>query len=170
MTQIVLATTDEQLDSVRGLLRAFVTWHRRRHAEVLPLIDGDSDAEAFEAELAGLPGPYAPPQGALLLALAEGEVAGCVAMRRIDATACEMKRLFVEPRFHGLGVGRALAEAVVHAGAQAGYRVMRLDTSVRQTEALSLYEHLGFRRIEPYYEIAPELRGWLVFLERDLRG
>ena len=132
------------------------------------LIDDYFDADAFERELRSLPGKYTPPEGALLLACVDGEAAGCVALRRIDAQACEMKRMFLYPRFHGQGIGRALGELIIHIGKAAGYSVMRLDTSVRQTEAQALYEGLGFQRIEPYYELPGGLRDWLVFMELSL--
>jgi GNAT superfamily N-acetyltransferase len=156
--------TAADLDAVRDLMRAFVAWHRERHTEDLHLIDGYFDAGEFEAELAGLPGYYRP----LLLARCDGEPAGCVALRALDDDVCEMKRMFVDPRFRGRGVGRALTERVLTDARSQGYRRMRLDTSFRQTEALGLYERFGFTPIEPYYELAPEMRDWLVFRELDL--
>lgn len=168
MVEVFVPSSPEQLDQVRDLMRAFVAWHRERHVRDLRLIDGYFDADAFERELRTLPGKYAPPEGALLLACVDGEPAGCVALRRIDAQACEMKRMFLYPRFHGQGIGRALGELIIRIGKAAGYSVMRLDTSVRQTEAQALYERLGFRRIEPYYELSGALRDWLVFMELSL--
>jgi putative acetyltransferase len=79
-----------------------------------------------------------------------------------------MKRMFVHPRFHGKGLGRALGNAIVQAAKSAGYSVMRLDTSVRQMEAQRLYVSLGFRRIDPYYELPSAVRDWLVFMELTL--
>jgi putative acetyltransferase len=158
----------EQLDQVRMLMRAFVAWHRERHVQDIHLIDAYFDGRAFEEELASLPGDYVPPDGALLLAHREGAPAGCVALRRIDATVCEMKRMFVYPRFHGTGVGRALGEAIIREAKSRGYSVMRLDTSVRQMEAQRLYATLGFKRIDPYYELPAALRDWLVFMELAL--
>lgn len=149
-------------------MRAFVAWHRERHTEDLQLIDAYFDAGAFENELASLPGEYSRPGGALLLAHCDGAPAGCVASRGLDAAACEMKRMFVYPRFHGKGIGRALGEAIVREAKSAGYEVMRLDTSVRQVEAQRLYAKLGFRRIDPYYELPPAVRAWLVFMELAL--
>jgi GNAT superfamily N-acetyltransferase len=149
-------------------MRAFVAWHRERHVRDAQLIDAYFDARAFEEELATLPGDYAPPDGALLLAYCEGAVAGCVALRRVDSAACEMKRMFVYPQFHGKGVGRALGEAIVREAKRSGYAVMRLDTSVRQMEAQHLYASLGFRRIDPYYELPPAVSDWLVFMELAL--
>jgi GNAT superfamily N-acetyltransferase len=166
--QISTPQSAEQLDQTRALMRAFVAWHRERHVEDAHLIDAYFDAKAFEEELATLPGVYAPPDGALLLADSDGVAAGCVALRRIDSTACKMKRMFVHPRFHGKGLGRALGNAIVQAAKSAGYSVMRLDTSVRQMEAQRLYLSLGFRRIDPYYELPSAVRDWLVFMELTL--
>ena len=108
------------MDEVRALMRAFVGWHRERHVEDRRLIDQYFDANAFGEELASLPGDYASPHGRLLHARYDGEIAGCVALRRIDDDACEMKRMFLYPRFHGKGIGQALGGAVVRAGAEAG--------------------------------------------------
>ena len=168
MRQITVPTSAEDLDHVRALMRAFIAWHRARHQQDLALIEAYFDAAAFEAELAGLPGAYAPPRGQLLLATVDGAPAGCVALREIDQARCEMKRMFVYPEYHGQGLGLALAEAVLGAARTAGYRTMLLDTSVRQAEAQALYRRLGFRDAAPYYELPEALRRWLVFMERPL--
>jgi len=105
----------------------------------------------FETELATLPGRYAPPGGTILLASLNGQDAGCVALRPLDAPGvCEMKRLYVRPRHQGTGLGRALAEAVVGAARGKGYAAMRLDTLPSMGRAIALYESLGFRDIAPY--------------------
>jgi len=166
--QLITPRSTEHLDQVRGLMRAFLAWHRERHTQDAHLIDAYFDAAAFEDELASLPGEYGPPGGALLLALEDGGPAGCVAFRRLDATACEMKRMFVPPLLHGRGIGRALGREIIAQARGAGYAVMRLDTSIRQLEAQRLYAALGFRRIEPYYPLEPAVRDWLVFMERSL--
>lgn len=111
--------------------------------------------QGFEAELAGLPGDYAPPRGALFLALADGTVAGCVALRPLDSSdypdAAEMKRLYVRKAYRGLGLGRQLAEAALDAARQAGYATVLLDTLDDMESARALYEDLGFVAIDPYY-------------------
>ncbi len=158
----------QELDEVRALMRAFVAWHREEHVEERHLVDAYFDQAGFEAELAGLPGKYAPPDGDLLLARVDGEAAGCVALRALGGGACEMKRMFVYPRYQGYGVGRALGDAVLREARLAGHTVMRLDTSRRQEAAIALYRKLGFSEAEPYYELPQELNDWLVFMELGL--
>jgi GNAT superfamily N-acetyltransferase len=149
-------------------MRAFVAWHRERHVEDIALIDRYFDEAEFEAELAGLPGTYAPPEGRFFIAYQGGQPAGCVALRRLGDGACEMKRMFVPSKYRGQGVGRALADRILTEAKAAGYERMRLDTSVRQEEAMRLYEKSGFKRIPPYYDLPDDLRSWLVFFEQDL--
>ena len=103
-----------------------------------------------------------------MLAKADGEAAGCVALRALAPGICEMKRMYVDERFRGQGVGAALSKRVLAEARALGYRAMQLDTSIRQAEALGLYRRMGFTEIEPYYDVAEELRGWLVFMELEL--
>ena len=109
----------------------------------------------FDAELDALPGEYSPPHGQLLLALVDGELAACGAMRGLRdvdyANACEMKRLFVRPAFRRFGLGRLLAQALLDEARGAGYSVMLLDTLDEMEAARGLYTTLGFEEIPPYY-------------------
>jgi len=104
----------------------------------------------FEAELAGLPGSYTPPTGRLLLAFADSQAAGCGALREFAPGICEMKRLYVRPAFRGRGIGKALAARVIEEARACCYDRMRLDTLSRMIAAVTLYESLGFQRIEAY--------------------
>ena len=169
MIRIVEPAQPAELDDVRSLMRAFVSWHRARHVEDIELIERYFDQRAFDEELAGLPGKYARPHGRLLLASMDDKPAGCVALRDLGDGLCEMKRMFVPEAFRGRGVGRALAERIIAEGKEAGYRAMRLDTSRRQSEATHLYERAGFRRIPPYYDLADDVKDWLVFFELTLQ-
>jgi ribosomal protein S18 acetylase RimI-like enzyme len=121
--------------------------------------------QGFDEELAGLPGAYAPPGGRLLLASRGKESAGCVAFRPLEPGICEMKRLYVRPAFRTGGVGRLLAERVIHEAATAGYHRMRLDSLPTMEAALQLYRRLGFREIAPYTTNPVE---GAVFLELQL--
>ena len=109
----------------------------------------------FDAELEALPGEYAAPRGALLLATVDGEVAGCGALRPLDdvdyPNACEMKRLYVRPAFRRFGIGRLLTQALMDSGLQAGYSNLLLDTLDDMEAARGLYASLGFEEIPPYY-------------------
>ena len=154
--------------AVAELMRAFIRWHYERHASDRALIDSYFDDAAYEAELRGLPGYYAPPAGALLVAEIDRKIVGCVALKRLDDERCEMKRLFVDPAAHGSGAGQALARAIIERGKSLGYAKMMLDTGPKQVEAQTLYRKLGFRDASPYYEMSAQLRDWLVFMELDL--
>lgn len=105
----------------------------------------------FEAELAGLPGRYAPPAGCMLTARVGGELAGCVAMRPVGGDACEMKRLYVRAAHRHVGLGRRLAEEIIERARAAGYARMRLDTLASMSAAQKLYRELGFRECPAYY-------------------
>jgi putative acetyltransferase len=168
LINITEASTPLQLDAVRKLMRSFIAWHRGRHVQDLQLIDEYFDAAAFDEELRTLPGEYSRPRGSLLFATVQQQPAGCVALRAIDADYCEMKRMFVYAHFRGRGAGLALATRIIDNAREAGYRAMRLDTSIRQAEAKDLYSRLGFRIIEPYYELPQKMRDWLVFMELEL--
>ena len=105
----------------------------------------------FDQELAGLPGDYAPPEGRLLLAEYEGQLAGCVALHKLEPGICEMKRLYLRPQFRGKGLGRKLAEHLIGEARQMGYRRMRLDTvEPVMKDAVGMYRRLGFKEIAPY--------------------
>lgn len=128
--------------------------------------------QGFEAELAGLPGGYGPPDGGLWFARVEGETAGVVGLRPFGPEGrsqgiCEMKRLWVRQGFRGLGLGRRLAERALATAREKGYRVMRLDTLHRMSEARALYATLGFRDVTAQVsDPHPEL----IYMECDLDG
>jgi ribosomal protein S18 acetylase RimI-like enzyme len=136
----------------------------REYADTLGV---DLCFQGFEAELAGLPGAYAAPTGALLIAVSDAdEVVGCVGVRKLaDSRTCEMKRLYARPVTRGSGVGRALAVAAIEAARGLGYARMRLDTLPEMTAAQGLYRSLGFEIVPPYYETP---LGGTIFMQKSL--
>lgn len=105
----------------------------------------------FDQELAGLPGDYAPPEGRLLVAEFEMQLAGCVALHKIEPGICEMKRLYLRQKFRGKGFGRVIADRIISEARQIGYQRMRLDTvEPVMKDAVAMYRKLGFKDIAPY--------------------
>jgi putative acetyltransferase len=149
------------LDEVRivaaedGDLGDFLAQLRPLFRDYAASLQVDLCFQGFDAELAGLPGAYSAPSGALLLALLDGQPAGCVALRALPdvdyPNACEMKRLFVRRAFRGFGRGRLLAQATLDRATEAGYSTLLLDTLDDMEAARGLYAALGFVEVPPYY-------------------
>lgn len=154
--RITPAITATDLAAITDLFRAYAA-----------SLDVDLAYQDFKAELAGLPGKYAPPSGALLLARGVGgHNLGCVALRAMETPGCcEMKRLYVAPEGRGLGLGRRLVEALIQEAKRLGYREMQLDTLPSMADAQALYRKLGFEVAVPYYDTPIE---GTVFLRRQL--
>lgn len=139
MGQLHPAVAERDLQQVRELFREYQRW-----------VDEPCCFATFEQELAGLPGEYGPPGGRLLLALADGTPAGCVALRPFDSGRSEMKRLYVRASFQGQGLGRRLAQAAIEAARADGCHALLLDTLPKMASAIALYGALGFARRGAY--------------------
>jgi putative acetyltransferase len=156
--RVVDAVGEDGLGHSRRLFRAYAAEHAATIAESLCI-------QGFEAEVAGLPGRYAPPSGCLLLAMEGDEPAGCVAMRDLSGGTCEMKRQYVAPEHRGRGVGRLLVGEVIRRGVRASYERMVLDTLPEMVGAVALYRVFGFVEASPYWDCPVERT---VFLEKRL--
>jgi GNAT superfamily N-acetyltransferase len=139
--EIVAVESAEQLAQVRALFEEY--W---RSFGFTPCF------QDFGVEVAGLPGAYAPPDGRLALAMVDGEPAGCGALKRLDGSRCEAKRLFVRPQFRGLGIGRAMLHWAIGEARVLGYSELVGDTMPVMQQALAMYERMGFERTGPYSE------------------
>jgi carbonic anhydrase len=161
---IAQAVTPSEIQSVRELLREYTDW-------AFATTTGSKGAPTFEGleeELATLPGEFAPPDGRLLLATLDGQTAGCVALRRHDATRGEVKRLYVRPGFRGHNVGGRLVAELIAAARAIGYRGLVLDSHRTMTRAHELYRGAGFRTVEAPADFPVELKSIAVFMEMDL--
>jgi len=139
--QIRSAAGPADIGQARALFLEYAAW-----------LEVDLCFQGFEEELAALPGAYVPPQGRLLLARADGEAAGCIALRPLAAGIGEVKRLYVRPAFRGRGIAGMLAGEIVAAARAIGYARLRLDTLAFMHAAAALYRKLGFVEIAPYYD------------------
>jgi ribosomal protein S18 acetylase RimI-like enzyme len=144
LIRLTAPASPDELDSVRELFREYANG-----------LGVDLCFQQFDQELTNLPGDYAAPRGALMLATVDGEAAGCCALRPLDTAdypnAAEMKRLYVRKAFRGFGLGRQLAECALDAARLGGYACVLLDTLDEMEAARALYVDLGFEEIPPYY-------------------
>ena len=140
MKQIFQATTDEHIESARTLFEEYAA-----------SLGFSLCFQNFDKELQNLPGDYAPPNGRLLLATEDDQLAGCIGLRKLSDGVCEMKRLFVRPEHRATGLGRALVDSIIGEARNLGYTQMRLDTIPgKMDKAISLYQSIGFVEIGPY--------------------
>lgn len=142
--RFITPSTSAELDATRSVFKEYAAQ-----------LGVDLCFQNFDDELQALPGDYAGPGGALILALTDGTVAGCCALRALPTAdhvnAAEMKRLYVRPAYRRLGLGRQLVETVLDAARVAGYHSVLLDTLDDMESARALYAELGFVDIPPYY-------------------
>lgn len=161
-----MVESGENLEQVRILWREYgeflkSCFHERSH---LPAFE--EYFRNYEQEIANfLPGSYGTDKGCLLLAVKDGKPAGCVGLRDVGGGICELKRLFVRPKYRGLGIGKALANAVIEHGRNLGYTSIRLDSNRRMAGAEKLYRSLGFKEISPYEHF--DVDG-MIFMEMKL--
>jgi len=158
--KLVQVESDEQVQQARGLFEEYAAW-----------VGFNLCFQNFDKELSELPGDYAPPNGRLLLAVENDQVAGCVALRKIGEGIGEMKRLYVRPEFRGKGLGRTLTETIIEAARDLGYRRLRLDTLPgKMDQAIAMYRSLGFKDIERYYNNPYETAAFMELLLDQERG
>ena len=165
---IDLASNDADYAAFGVLVREYVDWCRARFAHEAWMIDWRSATRRSIRSSRAWQTRYGPPSGKTFLARRDGEVVGCGAYRRRSDEFCEMKRLFVPDRFRGFGIGRKLSAALIASAREERFKVMRLDTAAHMSEAVALYEAIGFKRCAPYNEYPERLMPHMVFMELAL--
>ena len=161
MLAISQVSTPSEIKSVQELLREYTGW-------AFTLTAGSDQAPTFhglEQELATLPGIYAPPTGCLLLAMQDGQSAGCIALKGHDATTGELKRLYVRPAFRGRNIGRQLVAALIAEARKFGYQRLILDSHISMTKAHEIYMAAGFRKVNTPSDFPEALKPIAVFME-----
>jgi GNAT superfamily N-acetyltransferase len=167
MLTVVQVETDEHIRLARELFLEYFDF-LRTDVDKVDDLDQIPPLTGYKEELAELPGRYAAPDGRLLLALYDGEAAGCVAFYRFGSGICEVKRLWTRRKFRGKQMGRTLVETLVSEARKSGYSTMLLSTVDILTEAIALYRSVGFEPTEPFFEMSPELLEHELFMKLEL--
>jgi ribosomal protein S18 acetylase RimI-like enzyme len=167
MLKILPAESEMQYQQVRELLVEHIAWDTSKVSQLG--LDGQEALDFYYASgEEALPGVYAPPEGRMLLATHSAMAAGCGAFHRMTQEACEMKRMYVRPEFRRMQIGRQLTEALIVAAKEAGYVIMRLETTTFMDKAIAMYSSFGFKTCPPYYAIPESFRAITVFMQLNL--
>jgi putative acetyltransferase len=164
MLSISQANSEAEIEAIRELMREYATW-------AFTIIPGSNEApawEGFDAELATLPGVYAPPAGRLLLAMQDGQPAGCVCLKGHDDTTSELKRLYVRPTFRGQNIGQQLVKMLVEEAHRSRYQRIVLDSHISMKKAHAIYQEVWFKLVSAPDNFPDELKSIVVFMECDL--
>jgi putative acetyltransferase len=165
MLTISQVNSVDQIAAVQELLRDYISWW----AEVEP--EDFAQAPTFldwEKEMTTLPGIYIPPAGRLLLAMQDGQPAGCIFLKAHDPTTAELKRLYVRPAFRGQNIGWQLINMLVDEARQSGYQRIVLDTHISMKKAMAMYQAVGFRVVSTPDDVPETLKPFVVYMEFNL--
>jgi GNAT superfamily N-acetyltransferase len=164
MLTISQVNSEAEIVAVRELIREYTTWVFTLAADA----DKSPTFEGLDDELATLPGVYTPPAGRLLLAMQDGQPAGCVCLKGHDAITSELKRLYVRPTFRGQNIGQQLVKILVEEARQSGYQRIVLDSHISMKKAHAIYQEVGFRLVSAPDDFPENLKPIVVFMECDL--
>ena len=165
---LALAETTDDFAAFGNICRAYVEWCRERYLDMPWFVEEVFGYQGLEEELEELAQKYGQPAGRTMLVRGEDGIVAGAAYRRLTDTVCELKRLYVTDGARESGLGRKLSDALMSAATADGYSTMQLDTGNRLTEAISMYESMGFKHIKPYQKYPARLMPYLVFMEKPL--
>lgn len=166
--EIIHASSSEHFAQAVEILSCFPEHQRRYYTEHLHIVNRYFDHDAYTHELANLERIYTQPGGLVLLALENDAPVGAVCLKKLNEKDCEMKRLFVPRAHRRKGIGRSLTDELLTWSKRKGFQKMLLDTGTFMVESQALYRKLGFRYIDAYYAVNPELKNGLVYMEKEL--
>lgn len=170
MIEIIPTQSGTPLNQFIALAQEYVTWMIAEIRQQYPELDINEFASEHDYDNMHkkFPGEHTPPDGCLFVAYSDSKPCGCIALARLTSTICEMRTLFVQPKFRSLGIGKHLAQTSIHESQKLGCSHMRLDTLKFMTKAQTLYRSFGFYDIEPYRDMSPALKQYICFLECKL--
>jgi ribosomal protein S18 acetylase RimI-like enzyme len=170
MLKIVHADTPQLVEHIVAVAQDYVTWMLAEIRQQFPALDVELFATAHDYDdvRKKIPGTNIPPHGCMLLALADEQVCGCIALGKLTDTIGEMRTLYVRPQYRGLGTGKRLVKALIEESRRIGYTHLRLDTLRFMEGAYRLYQSFGFYEIEPYGAVPDMLKPYIRFLEADI--
>ncbi len=167
MVEIKPVSTETQFQQLGQLMTEYIAWDAQETAnlgldvkEFLDFYYGNDSESGLD--------DFSPPQGCLLIATLEDHPVGCIGFRRLEDKVCELKRLYIRPEYRGKHIGRHLGETLIEQARRSGYKIIRLETATFMLGAHKLYQRLGFKVCEPYYEIPESLRKFAFFMELSL--
>jgi GNAT superfamily N-acetyltransferase len=162
------AASKEDFTEFGLLVRQYTQWCADRYKDYPGFVDAAFNYQSLDTELSDLSRAYGPPIGRTILAVCEGETAGCGAYHRLSDGSCEIKRMFVPTRFHRKGVGKKICQKLISSAQADGYSLIRLDSGNLFSEAHELYHSLGFVECAPYVDYPKELQPFIIFMELRL--
>jgi GNAT superfamily N-acetyltransferase len=168
MLQVVQARTETELQQVKILFYELVEFYSTGIDAGLANLNDSPAMTGYADELETLPGIYSLPDGRLLLAYYDANIAGCVALKKFADGVCELKRLWVRPSFRGKGIGKVLVESLINEARGAGYNAMILETEFTLKSARAIYEELGFEKTKPYFDGPEDILRRSVFMRLEL--
>jgi len=165
--QVRLADVTD-VTAVKALCRAYRQLLIERMPDVPEIVETYYAAETYEALLTRLPALHARPDGAIFVGEVDAAVRACGMTHRIDTRTCEIKRVYVAPDARGQGLAKGIFDAAMQLAKADGYRRMVLDTMTGLTEAIALYDALGFQPGPPFYTPDPRFADHILFFEAEL--
>jgi GNAT superfamily N-acetyltransferase len=169
MSEIISpASSEADYRAYAGIIEEYVAWIKARFLDDTWFVNEVFGHQSLSSEILELSKKYGPPSGKTLMVRCDGQIAGAGAYHRINETCCEMKRVFIRDQYQGRGFGRMLCTALIGSARHEGYHLMRLDTANRLSEAISMYQSLGFVPCPAYLRYPDKLMPYLIFMEKTL--